>query len=86
MKIDGYECRFIHIPDPPFEYGFGLDDPDCEYWITPQYLSRPTRVWKRSLLPVEDGKPVFPWIKVSREDFPGLFEFGDKLAKWGEEE
>lgn len=31
MKIDGFEYRFIYVPDPPFEYGFGLDDPDCEY-------------------------------------------------------
>lgn len=65
MRIQGHEYRFIHIPDPPFQYGFGMDDPDYEYWIVPAYKDQDARVYRRPHLPVRDGEPEEPWQDIS---------------------
>ena len=78
MKIRGYEYRFVSVCNPPSQYGFGLDDPDNEYWVIPAYLNRPTRVYSRPLLPVEDGLPVHDWQEVEDE---GLKALGDMLTE-----
>lgn len=77
MKICGFEYRWVHIEDPPYHYGVGLDDPEGEYWIVPRYLDRPTLVFFRPHLPREDGKPVMGWGKM---EIPELVKFGNSLA------
>ena len=78
MKIRGNEYRFVVVCDPPFEYGIGLDDPDNEYWVIPARSDRPTRVYSRPLLPVEDGMPVHDWQEVEDK---GLEALGDMLTE-----
>ena len=84
MRIRGHEYRFVHIPDPPFPYGVGVDDPDTEFWVVPAHAGQPTRVWVRPKFPVEDGESVEPWVEIERKDLDPLlplFWLGDQLSQ-----
>lgn len=78
MKIDGYEYRFVHIPDPPFPYGFGMDDPEFEYWVKPAYGDNPTLVWYRTHLPIGENGEKEEWVLLPSEH--PLYKLGDMLA------
>lgn len=69
MFVAGEEYRFIYINDPPEPYGFGLDDPDYDYWVVPAHGHKP-RVYFRSKLPVEHGQPVDPWQLIPEYSHP----------------
>jgi hypothetical protein len=73
--------RFKGYEDPPFEYGVGLDDPDIQYWVVPAFAGRPTRVFGRSYLPVDEDGPTSPWEMIWDED---LVYLGNFLALWAE--
>jgi hypothetical protein len=35
MIVDGFEYRYAYTHNPPTPLGVGVEDPDCQYWITP---------------------------------------------------
>ena len=75
LVIAGYQYRLIHVEDPPEPYGFGLEDPEGQWWLVPPHCGRDARIYYRPHLPVDEEGPVEPWVPI---DMPALKAF----ARW----
>jgi len=82
--------RFVHIEDPPTEYGVGLDDGESDYWvefyarespILPEDDPVSVKIYSRRGLPVDSEiGPLSPWVEEDLTNFNGLWILGKLLS------